>query len=50
MREEVGRKVTITPGEAQRYFEAHKQEYAQPESVRLSEILVSTGAYGDGLA
>jgi peptidyl-prolyl cis-trans isomerase SurA len=44
MRDEVGRRVSITPGEAQRYFEAHRQEYAQPESVRLSEILVSTGA------
>ena len=43
MREEVGRMVTITPGEAQRYFEAHKQEYAQPESIRLSEIMVSSG-------
>ncbi len=27
----------------QRYFDAHKQDYAQPESVRLSEILISTG-------
>jgi peptidyl-prolyl cis-trans isomerase SurA len=44
MREEVGRRVTITPGEAQRYFEVHKQEYTQPESVHLSEILVSSGA------
>jgi peptidyl-prolyl cis-trans isomerase SurA len=44
MREEVGRKVSVTPGEVQRYFEAHKQDYAQPESVRLSEILISTGA------
>jgi peptidyl-prolyl cis-trans isomerase SurA len=44
MRDEVGRKVSITPGEVQRYFEAHKQEYVQPESVRLSEILISTGA------
>ena len=43
MRDEVGRRVSITPGEAQRYFEAHKQEYVQPESIRLSEILVSTG-------
>jgi len=41
MRQEVGRRVQITPGEVQRYFEAHKQEYAQPESVHLSEILVS---------
>jgi peptidyl-prolyl cis-trans isomerase SurA len=43
MRQEVGRRVNITPGEVQRYYEAHKQEYAQPESVHLSEILVSTG-------
>jgi peptidyl-prolyl cis-trans isomerase SurA len=54
MRDQVGRRVSITPGEVQRYFEAHKQEYAQPESVRLSEILVSTGtpapAGGDAAA
>ena len=43
MRQEVGRHVSFTPGEVQRFFETHKQEYAQPESVRLSEILVSTG-------
>ena len=46
MREEVGRKVSFTPGEVQRYFEAHKQEYAQPENVHLGEILVATN--GDG--
>ncbi len=43
MRQEVGRRVQITPGEAQRYFEAHRQDYAQQESERLSEILISTG-------
>ncbi|MDE3188357.1 MAG: peptidylprolyl isomerase [Acidobacteriota bacterium] len=43
MRDEVGRKISMTPGEAQRYFEEHKQEYAKQESVKLSEILVSTG-------
>ncbi len=43
MREEVGKMVQFTPGEAERYFEAHKQDYAQQESVTLSEILVSTG-------
>ena len=43
MRQEVGRHMTVTPGEVRTYFETHKQEYAQPESVRLSEILVSTG-------
>ena len=44
MRDEVGRRVSVTPGEVQRYFEAHKQDYATPESVHLSEILVSTGS------
>ncbi|HET6168620.1 MAG TPA: peptidylprolyl isomerase [Terracidiphilus sp.] len=43
MRQEVGRKIPFTPGEVQRYFEEHKQEYAQPESVKLGEILISTG-------
>jgi peptidyl-prolyl cis-trans isomerase SurA len=47
MREQVGRKIAPTPGEIQRYFEAHKQQYAQPESVKLSEILVSTGSQPD---
>jgi peptidyl-prolyl cis-trans isomerase SurA len=43
MRQEVGKRVQFTPGEAQRYFEQHKQEYARQESVSLAEILVSTG-------
>jgi peptidyl-prolyl cis-trans isomerase SurA len=43
MRDQVGRKIAPTPGEIQRYFDAHKQEYAQPESVKLGEILISTG-------
>ena len=43
MRDEVGRRISITPGEVQRYFEEHKQEYARQESVKLSEILISTG-------
>jgi peptidyl-prolyl cis-trans isomerase SurA len=41
MRKEVGYKVQFTPGEAQRYYETHKQDYKQPESVHLSEIMVS---------
>lgn len=44
MRDQVGRKIQGTPGEVQRFYEAHEQEYAQPESVKLSEILVSTGS------
>ncbi len=44
MRQEVGEHVQITPGEAERYYEQHKQEYAQPESERLGEILISASA------
>jgi peptidyl-prolyl cis-trans isomerase SurA len=44
MREEVGARIQFTPGEVERYYDQHKQEYAKPESVQLSEILVSTGA------
>jgi peptidyl-prolyl cis-trans isomerase SurA len=43
MRQAIGRRIQFTPGEAQRYFEQHKQEYVQPESVSLAEILISTG-------
>jgi peptidyl-prolyl cis-trans isomerase SurA len=43
MRQEVGRRVQVTPGEAERFYEAHKQDYGQAESIRLSEIMVSTG-------
>jgi peptidyl-prolyl cis-trans isomerase SurA len=48
MRQEVGEQIgqKITPGEVERYYEAHKQDYVQPESERLSEILVSTGQPG----
>ena len=47
MRDQVGRKLAPTPGELQRYFEAHKQEFTQPESITLGEILVSTGTGDD---
>jgi peptidyl-prolyl cis-trans isomerase SurA len=43
MREELGKLIQFTPGEAERYFEEHKQEYVQPENVTLAEILVSIG-------
>jgi peptidyl-prolyl cis-trans isomerase SurA len=46
MRQEVGRKINITPGEVERYFDEHKQEYVQPESVKLSEILILNGTPG----
>ena len=46
MRQEVGAHIQITPGEARAYYEQHKQDYTQPESVHLSEILISTGKAG----
>ena len=50
MRQEVGRKVNVTPGEAYRYFLQHQQAYAQPESVHLAEILISTNPPASGVA
>jgi peptidyl-prolyl cis-trans isomerase SurA len=47
MRDEVGEHIQMTPGEVERYYEAHKEDYAQPESERLSEILISTGTGAD---
>jgi peptidyl-prolyl cis-trans isomerase SurA len=44
MRQEVGEHIQFTPGEAMRYYDEHKQDYAQPESERLSEILVPANA------
>lgn len=41
MRQEVGEHIQFTPGEAMRYYDEHKQDYTQPESERLSEILIS---------
>ena len=46
MRQEVGEHIQMTPGEVERYYEDHKQDYLQPESVRLGEILISTGTEG----
>jgi peptidyl-prolyl cis-trans isomerase SurA len=40
--QEVGRRLTLTAKEEQAYYDAHKQEFAQPEQVRLSEILIPT--------
>jgi peptidyl-prolyl cis-trans isomerase SurA len=50
MREEVGKRIQFTPGEVQRYYDQHKEDYSQPESVRLSEILVAVPAPADGSA
>lgn len=44
VRDEVGRKISMTPAEVQQYFKAHESQFAQPESVTLNEILVPTPA------
>jgi len=42
VRDEVGRNLHLTAKMEQAYYEQHKQEFEQPESLRLSEILIST--------
>ncbi len=42
VRDEVGRKLALTQKQEQAYYDAHKQEFAQPEQERLSEILIPT--------
>jgi len=48
VRDEVGRHLQLTQGHEQAFYEAHKEEFAQPEQVRLSEILVPLAADADG--
>ena len=40
--QEVGSHINISPSEIQAYYNAHKQDFDQPEQVRLSEILAPT--------
>jgi peptidyl-prolyl cis-trans isomerase SurA len=40
MRQEVGEHIQFTPGEAEQFYNQHKQEFTQSESERLSEILI----------
>jgi peptidyl-prolyl cis-trans isomerase SurA len=44
VRDEVGRNLRLTARQEQAYYEQHKQEYMQPEQVKLSEILIPTPA------
>ncbi len=46
VRDEVGRRLgsQMTQAQEQAYYEAHKQEFEQPEQIRLSEILIPTAA------
>jgi peptidyl-prolyl cis-trans isomerase SurA len=50
VRDEVGRHLQITQGQEQAFYEAHKQEFAQPEQIKLSEILIPTAADADDAA
>ena len=40
VRDEVGRHLQMSQGEEQKYYDAHKGDFDQPEQVKLSEILV----------
>jgi len=42
IRDEVGRRISITTGEEQQYYNDHKDQFTTPESVKLSEILIPT--------
>ena len=42
VRDEVGRRLQITQADEKKYYEEHKQEFLQPEQIRLSEILIPT--------
>jgi peptidyl-prolyl cis-trans isomerase SurA len=42
VRDEVGRRLQLTQAEANKYYEDHKQDFQQPEQIRLSEILIPT--------
>jgi peptidyl-prolyl cis-trans isomerase SurA len=45
VRDEVGRRIgQMTQAQEQAYYDAHKQEFMQPEQVRLAEILIATPA------
>jgi peptidyl-prolyl cis-trans isomerase SurA len=44
VRDEVGRRISMSPADVQQYFKEHESEFAQPESVTLNEILIPTPA------
>ncbi|HEY1993742.1 MAG TPA: peptidyl-prolyl cis-trans isomerase [Edaphobacter sp.] len=44
VRDEVGRRLQMSQSQEQAYYEAHKQEFTQPEQIKLSEILIPTAA------
>jgi peptidyl-prolyl cis-trans isomerase SurA len=42
VRDEVGRRLQMTQVQEQAYYQAHKQDFMQPEQIKLSEILIPT--------
>ncbi len=50
IRDEVGRHLQMTNAELQRFYRTHANEFAQPETVRLSEILIPVKTGGDEAA
>lgn len=40
--QEVGPHISVSESEVENYYNAHKQEFQQPEQVKLDEILIST--------
>ncbi|MGC2160658.1 MAG: peptidyl-prolyl cis-trans isomerase, partial [Silvibacterium sp.] len=42
IRQEVSPHINISSSEVQAYYDAHKQDFAQPEQVQLSEIMIPT--------
>jgi len=47
-RDEIGSKLSITEEEARQYYLTHKQEFAEPASVTLREILIEVPASTQG--
>jgi peptidyl-prolyl cis-trans isomerase SurA len=50
IRDQVGRHLQLTQAELQRFYDQHKAEFTQPETVRLSEILIPVASGGDEAA
>ncbi len=42
VRDDVGRRISLTPNEEQTFYQANAKEFEQPEQVHLSEILIPT--------
>ena len=50
IRDQVGRHIQMTQAELQKFYQQHLSDFTQPESVRLSEILIPVQTGGDEAA